>query len=100
MAEDTANTTPQSPATQSADVREELHQDNISKQGDQRNAVDAGAEMASHFGAVEDDATGHSDQVLVTPPMNGPYNLIEGEGAEGGDQSQDVDPEDEIVGGA
>lgn len=100
MAEDTANDLPQSPANQSADVREELGQENISKQGDPRSGAKAGEEMDSHFGAVEDDASGHSDQVLVTPPMTGPYNLIEGEGEEGGDQSEDVDPEDEIVGGA
>jgi hypothetical protein len=97
MQQDSTNTTPQAPETQTADVREQLHQENISKVGDVRDASDAGATPSSHFGAVEDDMTGHSDQQVVTPPMNGPYNLIEGD--EDQDKSADVDPEDEIVGG-
>jgi|GEM_PF-5539959 len=87
--------TPQEPATQPADVREELHQENISKEGDPRTAQDAGAEMDSHFGAVEDDLTGHSDQTLVQPPMTGPYNLVDADGDD--HNAEDVDPQDEIV---
>jgi hypothetical protein len=87
--------TPQSPPTQPADVRDELHQENISKQGTPRDASDAGAEMDSHFGAVEDTGTGESDQQTVTPPMDGPYNVTGGEN----EQDEDVDPQDEIMGG-
>lgn len=98
MPEDHAKDAPQSPETQPADVREELQQDNIDKIGTPRTAADAGAKQDSSFGAVEDDRTGESDQQVVTPPMNGPYNIVEGD--EDADQSADVDPEDEIVGGA
>ena len=93
MQEDNAMDTPQSPETQPAEVREELHQENISKQGQPRTADDAGATQSSHFGAVEDDASGHSDQVTVTPPMEGPYNVT---GDDADHQSMDVDPQDEI----
>lgn len=87
---------PQEPETQPADVREELHQENIDKEGDPRSAADAGAQPDSHFGAVEDEASGHSDQQLVTPPMTGPDHITRGED----DPDEDVDPQDEIVGGA
>ncbi len=94
---DERDTAPQSPETQPADVREELDQDNVTHQGDQRTANDAGAEADSHLGAVEDDASGHSDQTPVTPPMDGPANLIDDR--EGDDPSEIVDPRDEILGG-
>jgi hypothetical protein len=95
---DQQSTAPQSPETQPADVREELDQDNVTHEGQQRSAADAGATPTSHFGAVEDDSTGHSDQVPVTPPMAGPANLIDDR--EGEDPSVIVDPQDEITGGA
>ncbi len=95
---DEHNTAPQSPETQPADVREELGQDNVTHEGQQRSAADAGAEADSHLGAVEDDYTGHSDQTPVTPPMDGPANLIDGR--EGEEPSVIVDPHDEIPGGA
>jgi hypothetical protein len=87
---------PDAPETQPADVREDLHQENISKVGDARTASDAGAEQDSHMGAVEDTGTGHSDQQVVTPPMShSPYNITRGENL----QDMDVDPQDEITGG-
>lgn len=96
MQEDQTRATPEQPDTQPADVRRELRQDNIDKQGDARTAADAGAEPDSHFGAVEDPSTGHSDQVTVTPPMaQGPYNVTRGENK----QDEDVDPHTEISGG-
>lgn len=94
MHEERSMNTPQSPATQPADVREQLHQENISKQGTQRTAADAGAQQDSHFGAVEDDQSGQVDMTLVTPPMEGPYNLVGDDNKD--TQSEDVDPHDEI----
>lgn len=82
------------PANQPAATRDELDQQNISKQGEARTAADAGPEPDSHFGAVED--TGESDQQLVTPPMDGPSNVTGDDDATG---SLDVDPQDEIMGG-
>lgn len=98
MSEDHSTDAPKAPETQPAEVREQLHQENISKVGTPRTAEDAGETQSSHFGAVEDDKTGESDMQVVTPPMKGPYNLVEGD--EAADRSADVDPEDEIVGGA
>lgn len=94
MQEDTNTNTSQSPETQSADVREQLHQENISKVGQPRTAADAGAEQDSHFGAVEDDYNGQVDMTPVTPPMEGPYNLVGDE--DQNVQDMDVDPQDEI----
>lgn len=94
MQQDQSKETPQAPETQPADVRKQLHQENISKVGDARDAADAGAEQDSHFGAVEDEASGHSDMQPVTPPMNGPYDLVGDESQD--KQDMDVDPEDEI----
>lgn len=85
---------PQAPETQPADIREQLHQENISKQGQPRDAAGVGPEPDSHFGAVEDDRSGHVDMTPVTPPMEGPYNLVGGE--EDNLQDMDVDPQDEI----
>ncbi len=96
MQEDQTRATPEQPATQPADVRRELRQDNIDKEGAPRTAADAGASPDSHFGAVEDPVTGQSDQVTVTPPMaQGPYNVTHGENK----QDEDVDPHTEISGG-
>jgi hypothetical protein len=96
MQDDQKGATPAQPETQPADVRRELHQENIDKHGDDRTASDAGAEQDSHLGAVEDTATGHSDQVPVTPPMaEGPYSITRGENK----QDEDVDPQTEITGG-
>ncbi|WP_029214527.1 hypothetical protein [Kallotenue papyrolyticum] len=79
-----------------ADVPRELHQENIAKTGTPRTADDAGPQPDSHFGAVEDDASGQSDQMAVTPPMaEGPYGVTEGENK----QDRDVDPQTEIAGG-
>ena len=97
MSEDRVNDTPQAPETQPADVREQLHQENITKVGDPRPASDAGETQSSHFGAVEDETTGRSDQQVVTPPMEGPYNLVDD--SSDVDQSEDVDPQDEINSG-
>jgi hypothetical protein len=88
--------TPQSPETQPADVREELHQENVSHQGQPRDAEGAGPTPSSHFGAVEDEQSGHVDQVPVTPPMEGSYDLIDGDNNL---QDIDVDPQREIPGG-
>lgn len=94
MQDDRSEAAPQAPETQPADVREQLGQENISKVGDARTAADAGAEPDSHFGAVEDEATGHSDMQVVTPPMEGAYNIVGGD--EENKQDMDVDPQDEI----
>lgn len=94
MQDDQQHSVPEAPETQSADVREQLHQENIDKQGDPRPASSAGAQQDSHFGAVEDEATGHSDMQVVTPPMDGAYNLVGGD--EQNKQDIDVDPQDEI----
>ncbi len=94
MQEDRTDDIPQSPETQPVDIREQLSQENISKVGEPRDASDAGEKQSSHFGAVEDDYNGHVDMTPVTPPMEGPYNLIGGDAES--DQSEDVDPHDEI----
>ncbi len=96
MQEDRSPNVPQSPETQSADVREELHQENVTHEGQPRSAEDAGPTPSSHFGAVEDDQAGHVDQTPVTPPMEGPYNVVDGTDEK---QSTDVDPHTEIPGG-
>ena len=95
MQEDHSQNTPQSPETQPADVREELHQENVTHEGEPRSAEGVGPTPSSHFGAVEDDQSGHVDQTPVTPPMEGPYDLL------GDDDRQDVDvdPHREIPGG-
>lgn len=95
MQEDHSQDTPQSPETQPADVREELNQENVTHQGQARPAEGAGPTPSSHFGAVEDEQSGHVDQVPVTPPMEGPYNLI----GDDDRQDADVDPQTEIPGG-
>jgi hypothetical protein len=97
MPEDQSQDAPQAPETQPAHVRKELDQENIDKVGTPRTAADAGPKQDSSFGAVEDDKTGESDMQVVTPPMNGPSNVTESDRGE--DQSMDVDPQDEIVGG-
>lgn len=96
MQEDQSQNVPQSPETQPPDVREELHQENVTHQGEPRSAEDAGPTPSSHFGAVEDDQSGHVDQTPVTPPMEGPYDLV---GDEDSRQDIDVDPHREIPGG-
>lgn len=87
---------PQSPETQPAEVREELHQENVTHQGQPRDAEGAGPTPSSHFGAVEDDRSGHVDQVPVTPPMEGSYDLVDDDRNL---QDIDVDPQREIPGG-
>ena len=94
MQDDQSGGAPQAPETQPADVREQLGQENISKVGDARTADDAGATPSSHFGAVEDEASGHSDMQVVTPPMEGAYNIVGGD--DQNKQDMDVDPQDEI----
>lgn len=88
--------TPQQSAGEVENLRHELHQENVDKQGDQRSAADAGPMPSSHFGAVEDEASGHSDQVTVTPPMDGPIDVTDDQGTEG---DEIIDPADEIQGG-
>ncbi|HEY0736934.1 MAG TPA: hypothetical protein VGD69_18595 [Herpetosiphonaceae bacterium] len=95
MQEDRTQDTPQSPETQPAHVREELDQDNVTHEGTPRSAEGAGPTPSSHFGAVEDDQSGHVDQTPVTPPMDGPYDLI----GDDNRQDTDVDPQTEIPGG-
>ncbi|HEX6289647.1 MAG TPA: hypothetical protein VFZ66_10680 [Herpetosiphonaceae bacterium] len=95
MQEDRSNTPP-SPETQPANVREQLHQENVTHEGAPRSADGVGPTQSSHFGAVEDDRSGHVDQTPVTPPMDGPYNLVD---EETNKQDQDVDPQQEIPGG-
>jgi hypothetical protein len=95
MQEDRSQTTPQSPETQPGEVREELHQEHMSHEGEPRSADGVGPTPSSHFGAVEDDQSGHVDQTPVTPPMEGPYDLI----GDDDRQEQDVDPHREIPGG-
>ncbi len=82
------------PATDHVEaIRDELNQQNIAKQGEQRGADAAGAMPSSHFGAVEDDSSGHSDQVTIVPPMTGPVDVTEDTGAQG---DEILDPRDEI----
>jgi hypothetical protein len=87
--------TPQSPQNQPADVRSDLQQHDIAKQGQPRDASDAGSQQDMSFGAVEDPTTGESDQALVTPPMEGPSSVTRGDE----DDAADVDPHEEIMGG-
>jgi hypothetical protein len=93
MSDNDTPVTPQ-PATDHVEaIRDELNQQNIDKQGDQRTAAAAGPMPTSHFGAVEDDYTGHSDQVTIVPPMTGPVDVTEDTGPQG---DEILDPRDEI----
>lgn len=89
MAEAGKQGVPQSPETQPADVRDQLHQDLTSHAGTERSSADAGDTPASHFGAVETEVTPNE------PPMKGPADLVN----RAGDDEQVFDPEDEITPG-
>ncbi|HEX8681986.1 MAG TPA: hypothetical protein VF707_06725 [Ardenticatenaceae bacterium] len=78
---------PNSPEEYPADVREELHQHDVTHEGTERVA-EPEEEMSAHLGAVDTETS------LVTPPMRGPTLLTEGE-----DENMGIDPADEIPGG-
>lgn len=87
----TDQTTPQSPEEYPADVRQELQQQDVTHEGEERQADDVETEDAtthSHMGAVDTEPT------PVTPPMSGPDELTEGEVDDTG-----IDPTEEISGG-
>ena len=80
---------PQSPETQSPEVRDELDQEQITHDGPARSGDDSPATASSHLGAVEDEVT------PIQMPMRSPDDLI-------GDEDQDeqlLDPADEITPG-
>ena len=80
---------PQSPETQSPEVRDELDQTQITHDGPARDGDGPSESPSAHLGAVEDEVT------PVQPPMRSPDDLI-------GDQDEDdqiIDPADEITPG-
>ncbi len=91
MTEQNPKRIPQSPETQPADVREELHQNMVTHEGDKEKI-----KSGDHLGAVEDDVT------PIKPPMRGPGNLV-GETASGDSSdkpdSEIIDPRDELTPG-
>lgn len=87
---------PQGSEDQVEELRQKLNQQDVDKQGDQRTADDAGEMPMSHFGAVEDDASGESDQVTVITPTTGPIDVVEDSDTEG---DEVIDPAEEIQGG-
>jgi hypothetical protein len=93
MSDNDASVTPLPADDHVEALRDELNQQNIDKQGDQRGADAAGAMPSSHFGAVEDESSGHSDQVTIVPPMTGPVDVTDDTGVEG---DEILDPQDEI----
>lgn len=80
--------TPQSPEEYPAPVREALHQEGVSHEGEAR-PPDEQATMSEHMGAEETEPT------PVTPPMNRPDTLIEGNEA----TDLGIDPREELTGG-
>jgi len=83
MTDKAQNRVPNAPELQPADVREELHQSQVSHQGDQQTPTPGLA--SAHLGATDDEVA------PVMPPMRGPGNLV---GASGSGDSADP-PEDE-----
>jgi len=77
---------PQSPEEYPAEVRKELDQQEVTHRGEAREGGDES--LSNHMGAVE------NEQTPVTPPMEGPSNLIEGESDQSG-----IDPREELHGG-
>lgn len=77
---------PQSPEEYPTAVREELEQDEITHEGEAREAGDE--PMSSHLGATEMEPT------PVTPPMDGPSQVTQGTL-----DDVDIDPREELHGG-
>jgi len=89
MSDDNRGDVPAAPEMMPADVREELHQGQMTHEGQRRDATATGADKGQRMGAVEDEMT------PVQPPMAGPGNLI------GHDDADDdiLDPRDELTPG-
>jgi hypothetical protein len=83
----TDQTIPQSPEEYPTNVRRELSQHDVTHEGEERQA-DEGEGRSSHMGAVDTEVT------PVTPPMEGPSEVTEGEIDDAG-----IDPAEEIPGG-
>lgn len=96
--------TPLSPEKQEEYVREELDQDNITHQGEYRQASatpTTPAQRGKHLGATDDEV------VPNIPPMSGPADLIgeNNENAQGNESGSTqigeemIDPRDELTPG-
>ena len=86
--------TPQSPEVHEQYVRKELHQGQVTHQGDRREAervVERDTTTSGHLGALEDEV------VPVIPPMSGPADLIgeENQNAQGNEPPGSHSEEDE-----
>ncbi len=77
---------PQSPEEYPAEVREALHQSEVSHEGEAREGGDD--KMSNHMGAVETEPS------PVTPPMDGPSQVTQGTLDDEG-----IDPREELDGG-
>ena len=104
MAHDDPQVTPKSPEKQEEYVRDELDQENITHQGDYREAKEvptADGMRGQHLGATDDEV------VPVVPPMSGPADLVgehdvNAQGNESGSTEigeEAVDPRDELTPG-
>jgi hypothetical protein len=94
MIEDSTQGTPQSPEVESPRVREELHQTDVSHEGDPQPPAAGGP--SQHLGATDEEMT------PVRAPMRGPENLVGPSGGPGGAEDADddlIDPADEITPG-
>jgi hypothetical protein len=94
--------TQKSPETQPEYVKDELDQDLVTHQGEQRRAPSGQAKPGGqHLGAVEDE------QTPIIPPMSGPADLVgeedvDGQGNESGHTEigeELFDPRDELTPG-
>jgi hypothetical protein len=83
MADDVA---PRAPEEYPQDVRDELHQTDVTHEGDERREGDGATD--GHMGAVE------TEVASVTPPMEGPSKIVRGSTDDAG-----IDPREELHGG-
>jgi hypothetical protein len=95
MADDSMKPTPQSPELQPAGVRDQLHQTQVTHEGEAESVE--GSSQSAHLGATDEQMT------PITPPMHGPGNLVGPDAAgDSRDEPTDaplIDPVDEITPG-
>jgi hypothetical protein len=91
MTDENKNSSPTSPETQPARVREELNQDEVTHQGVPAEPAQDQSNPQSYMGAKEENVT------PVMPPLTGPSDLTGDERTS--DKNPDVHPQDELTPG-
>lgn len=91
MTDENKHPSPTSPETQSARVRDELNQDDVTHQGVPLEPARDKSRPQSYMGAKEENVT------PVMPPVTGPTDLTGDEQAS--DKNPDVHPQDELTPG-